>query len=54
MLTNLKYLIRRAGERARRRRDYHFLLGQSDSVLQDIGVDRSGLYRAVMQGRVTD
>ena len=54
MLTNVKHLVRRAGERARRRRDYHFLLGQSDAVLQDIGVDRSDLYRAVMHGRVTD
>ena len=54
MLTNLKHLIRRAGEQARRRRDYHFLLGQSDAALQDIGVDRSELYRAVVHGRVTD
>jgi uncharacterized protein YjiS (DUF1127 family) len=54
MLTNLKSAIRRAHERARLRRDYHFLLGQEDAILRDIGVDRSDLYHAVMHGRTTD
>ena len=54
MLTNLKSALRRVRANAKARRDYHFLLGQSDGALRDMGVDRAGLYRAVVLGRGID
>ena len=54
MLTSLRLRIRRQHDRAKAYRDYRFLMQQSDVMLRDLGVGRSELYRAVVQGRATD
>jgi uncharacterized protein YjiS (DUF1127 family) len=54
MLTSLKSTVHRARERARLRRDYEFLLRQSDAMFKDIGVARGQLHHAVMHARDTN